>query len=543
MAESTIGPPILSPLDQSKQTLESNWLARARATPLLTSTLSNFIREHGGSDWFVSMDSAIKPIEPGQAQILVKVYIFLREFIPQGLAGKWAHICMKDVMDSLLPYATQRSISRHGVEKHAGSWLSNLEKWMSMGRSWREALKNAKNRGPKYEANSSILAHLGKAPVLRPPASMLALLALVYPDLKCHNMIGRLQIGWMMERREALNVQEGFWKGINAENVNAVFSIEISPLNAEVEFLMDYDQLFVNQFVNCRNDIRNIVCEHTVEHTYEESAYSNSDITFPDNFDIREHLNPIKTTSEAELKRWLVGLIVDSGDNTATLPLVCHEYAACKKANDILTQRVRKMNERAVNILKNVSKRQADYVYSVLRFNGISDHTDDVMELDRLHTQMVIQSFEGTRPQQPADSNCLWDDIAVQTLKLTNWQRRESIQLGVKLSTILTDWQLVKMDRMMDFLVGTASAGEQGYITSHCPAPELINQTAYEATLLRAVVYYFGLCENNSDGLPKDEHCLDLTVEEFPTLIPDHIPIALEHFHVQVYYRPMPDPD
>ncbi|KAI1477752.1 hypothetical protein F4774DRAFT_411725 [Daldinia eschscholtzii] len=43
--------------------------------------------------------------------------------------------------------------------------------------------------------------------------------------------------------------------------------------------------------------------------------------------------------------------------------------------------------------------------------------------------------------------------------------------------------------------------------------------------------------------IPKDKRCLDLTVEEFPTLIPDHIPITLEHFHVQVYHHPMPDPD
>lgn len=59
----------------------------------------------------------------------------------------------------------------------------------------------------------------------------------------------------MLQARESLDVQEGFWKGLNHGNLPTVFLSE-EPRKAAVPFLTDYDNLFAAKFQQCRRDMR-----------------------------------------------------------------------------------------------------------------------------------------------------------------------------------------------------------------------------------------------------------------------------------------------
>lgn len=53
----------------------------------------------------------------------------------------------------------------------------------------------------------------------------------------------------MMEARDTLDVESGFWKGLDIKSLGLLFALEKPPRNAEVELLVDSDQLFGSQFV------------------------------------------------------------------------------------------------------------------------------------------------------------------------------------------------------------------------------------------------------------------------------------------------------
>lgn len=85
---------------------------------------------------------------------------------------------------------------------------------------------------------------------------MLALLIIAHPDDdKFKNWIVRLQIDWMLQDRELLNVQHGFWRGIDAANLHEVFMPE-EQREAELELLSDYTLLFGEGFSHAKQDIR-----------------------------------------------------------------------------------------------------------------------------------------------------------------------------------------------------------------------------------------------------------------------------------------------
>lgn len=86
-----------------------------------------------------------------------------------------------------------------------------------------------------------------------------AVLIVAYPDpdSKFRNLIGQLQIDWMMTQpRDSLNVEQGFWKGINSQNIGTAFTLGANDGPLEPELLVDYTLLFGPAFCNCRRDIR-----------------------------------------------------------------------------------------------------------------------------------------------------------------------------------------------------------------------------------------------------------------------------------------------
>ncbi|KAH8167448.1 hypothetical protein CIB48_g819 [Xylaria polymorpha] len=73
------------------------------------------------------------------------------------------------------------------------------------------------------------------------PAGMLALLILDHPGFRYKEQINRLGIEWMLQDHAALHVQDGFWAGIQPENLQIFVPPEDRA--SEVEFLSDYDSL------------------------------------------------------------------------------------------------------------------------------------------------------------------------------------------------------------------------------------------------------------------------------------------------------------
>lgn len=188
--------------------------------------------------------------------MLTKFYLFLRDHISHGLVGeRFGHIRGHEVMDHLLSHSGESTPSRRNVTKHVTIALADLEQWMGKSKDWRDALAKGtqdtgKRAGKKTSAETSLM--------LRSSAELLAALVLSHPssDGKLGGIIGRLQVDWTVtQRRDALRVENGFWKGITSEDLNEVFSR--APGNVAVGGpLIDYDRLFGPAFARCRKDIR-----------------------------------------------------------------------------------------------------------------------------------------------------------------------------------------------------------------------------------------------------------------------------------------------
>lgn len=196
--------------------------------------------------------------------MLAKLYVFLRDFMPDGLAGRWAHIRGEDVMRYLCS-STEVATSRHRVAKDAKTAFDELEQWMRRGADWREALASSQKtaEAPGKRKNS------WKAPGLHTPAGLLAVMVIPHPETRFKDRVGRLQIDWMMDAREALEVHEGFWKGITAHNLYQCFSHEENRV-AATEFLADYTTMF-RTFGACRKDIRGCLPSWAQSITLEET--------------------------------------------------------------------------------------------------------------------------------------------------------------------------------------------------------------------------------------------------------------------------------
>lgn len=202
-----------------------------------------------------------------QECFLNKFYLFICDYLPDGLAGDLTHIRGDDVMRSLLCVKGKidTAPSRHKITRSLKSTFSDLEAWMAQGKNWREAQRHAeemnRRKGPyapglHSPAGMSPSWHAGSWAGLI-LAAMLAILIITHPDDKNRSrIVDELQIEWMLTQdRAKLDVKHGFWKGINADNVDDVFGRK-EELKNEVELLVDYTTLFGPDFPRARCDIQ-----------------------------------------------------------------------------------------------------------------------------------------------------------------------------------------------------------------------------------------------------------------------------------------------
>ncbi|CAJ2503080.1 Uu.00g104740.m01.CDS01 [Anthostomella pinea] len=218
-----------------------------------TKALHNrYIETHKSHDWFLRLADAmsVEKADPLQSKMFAKMYVFMRDFMPQGLTGKYAHIRGDDVMRHLLCH-NEHTVSRHKVSKAADTAWREMEKWVKGGATWKEALQDAR-RETRHKNRRTPMC-----PGLHSPAGLLAVMIIAHPDpdSKFRNWIGQLQIDWMMTQpRGRLDVRHGFWKGINDSNLYTVFLAE-EDREADITMLADYTRLF-QHFLRCRKDMR-----------------------------------------------------------------------------------------------------------------------------------------------------------------------------------------------------------------------------------------------------------------------------------------------
>ncbi|KAK7735965.1 hypothetical protein SLS63_003483 [Diaporthe eres] len=172
--------------------------------------------------------------------------LFLRNFMPRGLTDVHAHILGDELMRYLLYHAKEHARARHRLYQDALSSFQELREWMGAASSWETALQNAtQSAGGRENA---------AAPGLHSPERLLAVLVINYPEIKLKKLVAALQVQWMMAPQWALDVTEGFWKGINAGNVEDMFR-RPPRRNPEGELAVDYDRVFGADFLRCRQNM------------------------------------------------------------------------------------------------------------------------------------------------------------------------------------------------------------------------------------------------------------------------------------------------
>ncbi|KAI1265526.1 hypothetical protein F5Y18DRAFT_54253 [Xylariaceae sp. FL1019] len=266
-----------------KSTTAMDWLPLAREAPFLNRPADkNFIKTRKTRDWLVRFAFALsdeaRPVkQPQQGRMLAKVHVFLQDFIPGGLTGSFSHIHGDDVMRYLLSHSTEHTVSRHKLTKDAEIAFTQLQEWMSGCQNWQAALKRG-NVGtgdtPKRRLSIKIPGHYS-------PAGMMAILIIANPAPKMREMIGKLQIEWMMmQDPKTLKVEGGFWHGINSQNVTNVFLRE-DYRESEVAFLADYTSIFGKSYTRCKRDIRPFV-QPWAQHMELGGELSDSGLDDPD---------------------------------------------------------------------------------------------------------------------------------------------------------------------------------------------------------------------------------------------------------------------
>lgn len=225
----------------------ADWLPQARSPLLMSnSRVAPFVEAKKNRHWFIAFANAIYQDQDDHHQggMLAKLYAFLHDFLPCGFTGRWAHIHGNDVMDVLLSHTKEFSFTRHRATSGAAAAFEHLGDWMSKGSTWQEAMFNAEG-GRKKRSK----------PVLYSPEQLAALLVIAYPDVRYRELVGRLQVGWMMGPRAGLEVHDGFWEGITEADLDDVFEAEKKPVSSVVR-LADYDRLLGLDFTKACKDIR-----------------------------------------------------------------------------------------------------------------------------------------------------------------------------------------------------------------------------------------------------------------------------------------------
>ncbi|TRX93202.1 hypothetical protein FHL15_005781 [Xylaria flabelliformis] len=484
---------------------KADWLPYQGTRTLPTKAVhGRYIVGHKDSDWFVQLAHVMDNTTPKtvQSKMFLKFYIFIRDFMPQGLVDNLAHIKGQDVMDHLLCHA-EYAPSRHKVSKAANQAFTELEKWMGDHSHWRSSLNQAKTEPKTREGGER---KDWKAPGLHSPAGLLALLVIAHPnpDSPYREWIGRLEIDWMMlQPRGTLNVQHGFWKGVNANNVYDIFSAE-EARQPKISSLVSYTDLFQN-FEQARKDIRPSQAKVSAQQIVETAV-------------LKSHLHPDPDTTKGvtELKAWLLGKLADSQrddslhqwcrhwegrvdavlnfeeqvivqslfvqslrrlvsfDSTPAarsymlldmdeaelqpertfaeeemsklrqaLETVTY-YRPCREVNNKLL--VAGNHHQAMKETINELWAQQAYLFLQILRETVVYHADwkSVMILEAQRTRVVLDSFLDThtpKNNKPwyGKKDVIWNEETIKILKLTRWQLRALVAPGA--FGILTDWQ------------------------------------------------------------------------------------------------------
>lgn len=133
---------------------------------------------HKHRDWFLALASAMEPINAAQSSFFAKFYLFLRDFLPRGLTGRFAHIHGNDVMRYICS-SSEVTRSRHKATKAANAAFEDLAKWMGTAKTWQEALEKAKTAPETQKVHKR---RFGKAPGLHSPDGKTAF-GVTRPDL------------------------------------------------------------------------------------------------------------------------------------------------------------------------------------------------------------------------------------------------------------------------------------------------------------------------------------------------------------------------
>lgn len=279
---------------------------RRRTTPKLNKSFQMSLIKNSKDDWFMTLAAAVSEVDLLQSRCLAKAYLLLHDYLPHGLTGVYAHVRGSDIMNVLLSHTTEHAASRHKYSKEATAAFNELEKWMSSGSDWREALEHATpadpGPGPPRRKGDT------RAPGLHSPAQLLAILTIAHPD-SIERFMGRISglgIEWMYGPRATLDVQHGFWKGINSANLHTCFAPEKSCC-PRVSPAVDYDRLFGPGFVSARKDMRPY-WPAALRFTAPPGRPEYDEL--PEDGDealrLREHLEPYASKDAQELEAWLV---------------------------------------------------------------------------------------------------------------------------------------------------------------------------------------------------------------------------------------------
>ncbi|KAJ2999317.1 hypothetical protein NUW58_g34 [Xylaria curta] len=316
-----------------------DWLPLIDA-PILTKPLHlALIKSHKTHDWFFNLAWAMKERKANepQAKMFAKMYIFCYDHGLPGLSGSLNYIRGDDVMNLLLSHLLSnpgdQSTSRHRITRKADVALTDLETYMTKGNTWKEAVDKARaEAGSSSRDGGNRPNDIWRVPVLYSPAHLLSILIISYPDTKFKDRIQRLGIEWMMQDRNHLSVQDGYWRGIENKHLDTYFAPEDGRIgehqSAKDTFLINYRLLFGDQYSASRKDMRPFLPAWAEDLVLEEepilidTSVEVNDVieeTTRSQFEVEASqlgtlLATDKTRTQAELGRWLINKLIDVGD-------------------------------------------------------------------------------------------------------------------------------------------------------------------------------------------------------------------------------------
>lgn len=302
----------------------TEWLPLAREESLTKHMSMHLIKQEKHRDWFMNLAWAVTERgDQTQGRMLAKTFLFLRDFRPRGLVADLAHVHGNDVMGHLLSNK-EHAVSRHKLTRDANDAFTELDEWMKKGNDWKEALRNAKAGAPGNKRNS------GRAPGLCSPACLLAVLIIAHPDTKFRSWVGRLGITWMLSPDDTLDVRDGYWKGLDAQNLHTCFRPAESP-TTKTQLFADYDLLFGPGFCQARRDMRPHLPGWAKHLTLDEEPCVDSDDVEGDQEQGRVHelhslLHPSGAEAPAVLQAWLLQLLDSEESDDAVLAKWCAHW-------------------------------------------------------------------------------------------------------------------------------------------------------------------------------------------------------------------------